>query len=576
MQPFLTQYYSGDNIEFQGSISVVNYPGHGWCIAGHNNILERMLAIHNELDGFKISGNFAFLKGIQSLLNSSNGISLSGNGATIQPSVINSNSGTNKIQLPVFAANSQKGIYIESSQNNIFSTQSFSNKEAGVYISGNQSKINLKELIAYDNKAGAGGMGILFAGYINDDIKAPTVVELTNDGQDNLSGSVDVHLIQPDTSYELHVYIAESKDMTDGQPTQARYLVKTVILVPNMQKSDGVYSVNILADEIKKALGKSVISQETYFTFMLTDPSKGSSVYSLAYKKPEKPTILLVITPAWLELLKVLANPDFLKAMDEDGDGTITTLDNCPSVANADQLDTDGDKAGDACDADDDNDGVNDGEDNCPLVGNPFQEDADGDGAGAVCDPDDGNVLVDDDQDDDGVKDAVDNCPNVANADQADVDHDSEGDLCDSDDTIKDNDSDGVEDAKDNCPSLANPDQTDSDSDGTGDVCEPVVTPTPTPTSVATPTPTSTPTPTTKPTPTPVTSCPDGQVLQGGQCVTPVINLPLEENSSGGCSLQPNFEAGASPWVFKGLIALWVGLLYLMRRDLKAKNLRKI
>ena len=44
-------------------------------------------------------------------------------------------------------------------------------------------------------------------------------------------------------------------------------------------------------------------------------------------------------------------------------DGT----DNCPLIANADQLDTDSDGTGDACDTDDDGDGDNDGSDNCPL-----------------------------------------------------------------------------------------------------------------------------------------------------------------------------------------------------------------
>jgi hypothetical protein len=76
---------------------------------------------------------------------------------------------------------------------------------------------------------------------------------------------------------------------------------------------------------------------------------------------------------------------------DFDGDGVSDARDNCPMVTNQDQLDTDHDGLGDACDGDDDNDGLADEDDNCPLAANPDQKDANHDGVGDVCTPDGGH-----------------------------------------------------------------------------------------------------------------------------------------------------------------------------------------
>jgi hypothetical protein len=62
------------------------------------------------------------------------------------------------------------------------------------------------------------------------------------------------------------------------------------------------------------------------------------------------------------------------KEKDLDFDGVMDRFDNCPQQANGDQLDTDTDGQGDACDEDIDNDKIENLEDNCPLVKNPDQK----------------------------------------------------------------------------------------------------------------------------------------------------------------------------------------------------------
>ena len=130
-----------------------------------------------------------------------------------------------------------------------------------------------------------------------------------------------------------------------------------------------------------------------------------------------------------------------LDCTDTDGDGVYDVEDNCPTVANSDQADFDGDGQGDICDPDDDNDGVADGDDAFPF--DPSESsDNDGDGVGDNADPDDDN---------DGQTDADESACGSDPLDAASTSPDNDGD--DIPDCVDpDDDNDGVADGDDLCP----------------------------------------------------------------------------------------------------------------------------
>ena len=181
-------------------------------------------------------------------------------------------------------------------------------------------------------------------------------------------------------------------------------------------------------------------------------------------------------------------------ACDSDGDGIQDDVDNCPNIANPNQVDIDSDGIGDACDlcpsdpantcdpGDVDGDGIQNTADNCPGKANANQTDSDSDGMGDACDycPNDATNACDPgDVDGDGIQNATDNCPGKANLGQEDTDSDGMGDACDYCPNDASNacdpgdvDGDGIQNSADNCPGKANANQADNDLDGMGNACD--------------------------------------------------------------------------------------------------------
>ncbi len=90
----------------------------------------------------------------------------------------------------------------------------------------------------------------------------------------------------------------------------------------------------------------------------------------------------------------ILAGITEAQRKDIDGDGVPDLGDNCLTLVNPNQTDTDGNGIGNACENDWDGDGVTNVPDNCPLTLNPDQKDTDGNKIGNVCDPDDDGDRV--------------------------------------------------------------------------------------------------------------------------------------------------------------------------------------
>ena len=164
---------------------------------------------------------------------------------------------------------------------------------------------------------------------------------------------------------------------------------------------------------------------------------------------------------------------------DKDNDGVNDLTDNCPSVNNPLQIDSDLDGDGDECDYDDDNDGITDNSgDDCPRGGawnwtSNSTTDFDNDGCK--------DATEDADDDNDGIEDDVDNCLSTyappRNWWTSDETNDLDGDGCRDSDEDFDDDGDGFDDAEDDCNKIAGSSTlgsyqgcVDTDNDGYADL----------------------------------------------------------------------------------------------------------
>lgn len=143
-----------------------------------------------------------------------------------------------------------------------------------------------------------------------------------------------------------------------------------------------------------------------------------------------------------------------------DGDGNGGFCDNCPNTYNPDQLDSDGNGIGDACDPDFCPDGF--------ISRNSYEGDCSNRPTGSVC-------LSFDDSYKWPVYESIEGWTSV-NSTQIAIGFSGEYHHILNSNCIKvvgsDADTDLVPDDIDNCPNTSNPDQADSDGDGFGDACE--------------------------------------------------------------------------------------------------------
>lgn len=177
--------------------------------------------------------------------------------------------------------------------------------------------------------------------------------------------------------------------------------------------------LNIQKDLTKLEIIAGIDTSGNYGTIAVAEP--GTQLYNGQTTKVRIVFFGITYPSYWTEEAKDLFKKSVIWVLsDFDQDGILDYKDNCPFVSNPNQIDSDSDKVGDACDL-------------CPNE-NAYGFDKNKDGCI-------------DDSDGDGIKDNVDNCPTIYNPDQSDKDNDGRGDVCDilpGETVYLDVDSDGI------------------------------------------------------------------------------------------------------------------------------------
>ncbi|MES2213249.1 MAG: thrombospondin type 3 repeat-containing protein [Patescibacteria group bacterium] len=148
----------------------------------------------------------------------------------------------------------------------------------------------------------------------------------------------------------------------------------------------GIQFNNLLDTTSKKSIRFLALPKTSYRIYL--NPETAVQNYA---DSEERPNLYNDTNVLQVGFANVVSNPAFVPN-DYDADGIPDAKDNCLTLSNPDQKDTDSNNVGDVCD-DYDHDQIINSKDDCPNVSNYTQKDTDGDGIGDACDADESRLT---------------------------------------------------------------------------------------------------------------------------------------------------------------------------------------